>query len=200
MTQNQIRYWESVETQRSNRAREKENTRHNTVSEKETSRHNLATENESARHNLRTEGQTDASIAESTRHNKATESNESNKVRLGYANLSESRRHNMAGENLQSSSISENRRHNMVSESISSLLGGETVRHNQETERQGAQRNQIEGVKAAISGVKAAGDLANSILGGKSYGKQKQNEKSSGNKQTYQQIQTISGRNILLQR
>lgn len=188
MTQNQIRYWSL-----------REESRHNIVSENENSRHNKASESESNRHNVVTEGQTDKSLAENKRHNLVTEQNEGNKVRLGYSNLAETRRHNMAGENLQSRNISENTRHNRATESIQSLLGSETVRHNQAEESLGSQRNQIEGVKAAISGVDAAGKLATNILrGGKENGNTKQ--KSAQTRNTVQNFQSISGRNILVQR
>lgn len=105
MTSNQLRYWQNVETERSNKAREKETNRSNLANEKETNRSNLAREKETNRHNLAIEALTSQSNAEIQRHNAATEAAEANKLAFNYANLSETNRANLANEAAKAANI-----------------------------------------------------------------------------------------------
>lgn len=124
MTQNQIAYWDYVESRRANLERERNNRdvtnesiRHNRVYEGETKRHNQQGEQlgwanlgETKRHNVSQEKTNRKSVNESIRHNKQSE-------RLGWSNLGESRRHNIQSENLGWSNLLETNRHNVASES-----------------------------------------------------------------------------------
>lgn len=134
MTRNQLMYWQNVETERSNKAREAETHRYNTeylkelnrsnvTREQETERHNRAMElltNQSqaevARHNSVTELQTDVNLAEQQRSHQANEALQTRQIGLGYANLglgygqlSELIRHNQAGEKAQIISLNQER-------------------------------------------------------------------------------------------
>lgn len=98
MTSNQLRYWGNVETERSNRARERETHRANRESEKETHRANVARETETHRHNVETERLTSQANAESARHNQATELQAQTNLAFNYAELAETKRSHMANE------------------------------------------------------------------------------------------------------
>lgn len=91
MTQNQIAYWNYRELQRSNQARELENSRSNRARETETRRSNLATEKETARSNLARELETVRS--NTARERETRRSNLAQEVEFG--------RHNAATEQAQ---------------------------------------------------------------------------------------------------
>lgn len=81
MTHNQIAYWNYIESQRSNRARELETARSNRAQEAllsrqhdETYRHNVASEKEGARHNLASETLSSRTLSETQRANREQES------------------------------------------------------------------------------------------------------------------------------
>nr|AVX53460.1 putative ORF1 [Marmot picobirnavirus] len=113
MTQNQIKYQELLELQRSNKVNEAERERANKALESqraseiaETTRHNIVWESESQRHNQATESETHrsnlADELERNRHNLATEDLSQQQVNYGYATLGESQRHNLAQEQIGS--------------------------------------------------------------------------------------------------
>lgn len=116
MTHNQIAYWNYVESQRANKAKEFETARSNRAQEallarqqSETNRHNLANERETFRHNVAGE-------------------------KVSLASQQESLRHNLAGEALTSQANSEIRRSNRAQESIK--WAGQNLATNQFFEQQ----------------------------------------------------------------
>lgn len=118
MTHNQIAYWNYVESQRANKAKEFETARSNRAQEAllarqhdETYRHNVANEQETFRHNVAGENVSLANQRETLRHNLAGEA-------LTSQVNSEIRRHNLAGEVLTSQANREISRSNRAQESI----------------------------------------------------------------------------------
>nr|AVX53789.1 putative ORF1 [Marmot picobirnavirus] len=86
MTQNQIAYWNLVETRRSNQAKERENTRSNTAKERENYRSNLAREQETATHNRIVEANDIRNLQENKRSNQARE-RETNRTNLANEDI-----------------------------------------------------------------------------------------------------------------
>lgn len=116
MTHNQIAYWNYVESQRANKAKEFETARSNRAQEAllaqqqgETYRHNLANERETYRHNVAGEN-------------------------VSLASQRETLRHNLAGEALTSQANSETQRSNRARESIQQA--GQNLATNQFFEQQ----------------------------------------------------------------
>lgn len=118
MTNNQIQYQRNLETERSNRAQERNQRyatrvqeRHFTTADLETARSNLARESETNRHNLATESVSSRQIAELERHNVAEEG-------LKGSSLAETLRHNMQVESQAAREQRERERSNREGEAI----------------------------------------------------------------------------------
>lgn len=177
MTQNQLRYWENVETQRANRARE-ENER-NTLSEK--IRSNLANEGETHRSNLARENETYRSnIARETENTRTNVENEAIKRgslfetnRSNLAKEQETTRSNKAKEEQARAELELSREVDRRNASTKEVEAREKERHNKQTEYyQGLETGSKVGsslVDAFKSGL--------GIFGGNSNGKTQQNQR-----------------------
>lgn len=167
MTQNQLKYWANVETQRANRAMESENFRHNVTSENETRRSNLAREGETNRHNLVAEQLSGRQLEETKRSNRAQERLGSERnaisasnVRLGYANLTENTRHNVRGEELTAQSNATQQRQAATAEknaSTNRISALNSMRHDLVTE-------QHSGWDLILKGLGNAGQLVRGVV------------------------------------
>lgn len=87
MTANQIAYWSVVESERHNKATEKETNRHNVVVEQETYRHNTVVESETHRHNVVQEGIGWSQAAAAHKQANAALMNAQTNARLADANI-----------------------------------------------------------------------------------------------------------------
>lgn len=159
MTNNQINYWRykedsrhnkvtEVETERHNRVAEAEIVRHNVVSEGEVYRHNVVTEGEIQRHNIESEALGRAQLDEVVRHNVRSEALETQRIQLGYAQVSlgysqlqEARRSNIANEQIRGRANEITNAYNQgllnlrgQEVAISNRAQQENVRHNQAME------------------------------------------------------------------
>lgn len=130
MTANQIEFWKTVETKRSNLARESETKRSNMVAEAEVHRSNVVRE------------------TETERHNRATESISWGSIGLGYKQLAETQRHNAEVER-------ETQRHNVANE----LEATRTNMAHESVARQNAQSNQTSANAASTTAQVKAGEL-----------------------------------------
>lgn len=115
MTRNQIEYWNTQETRRANKARERETNRSNLAREAETNRNNRAVEEETHRANVAREVETNrANVAREQLQR--LESDRS--YTISTLNLEETKRRNQVVEKQSQQTIDNNLRHDLATEQL----------------------------------------------------------------------------------
>lgn len=140
MTQNQIRYQESIESRRANQAREAETARANLAKEAEDRRSNQAREYETHRANLAAEDNRNRSLLETTAHNRATED-------VGYRTYRENVRSNLANEILRGRETDVRQDANIVSY-LTGMERGQAARYTADTNAASAERRNLATIKS----------------------------------------------------
>lgn len=129
MTNNQIAYWQLLETQRANRTREQETNRSN-VAQEGLRRQEIA---ETGRHNYATEQLSLQDLTEKARSNRANESIKAQSNAIESGKLSETHRTNVANESLKAQAnfiANRNATANLQNAATNSRGQQETARNN----------------------------------------------------------------------